>query len=566
MSLPFPPLSFSREYAQVKLPGGKVRQLPYPANVSQVIEDLQCEGKTLIAAKVEGAVKNLNFTILYHTATVEPVYLESPDGRSIYRRTISFILMMAASLEFQEKTLVTIEHPTSTNGYMIWLDEKKTRATDEHARQLKERMKEIMKNSYPIKTLKLSRAEALQYFNKRNRPFSQAYLESTNVTDLRCNFCEGYMDLYFRDLASRTDFHPVFDIIAHDGGLVLLFCSSDMNVVDPFVPTPVLDNVYLKTKETARLINVRCVGDLNLMNQDGKSTELLSVCESIHQRRVVACAEAIATKKTAKLVLIAGPSSSGKTTFASKLSIQLRVSGLVPLVLSIDNYYRPIGEVPLGNDGKPDLECPESLRLERINEDLNSLISGKLTETPIYDFHAAAPSSKTLKMQLPDNGVIIMEGIHCLNELLTSTVPAEQKFKIFIAPLTPVILDETNFISNVVNRMARRMIRDYRTRGCSARKTLEMWSQVREGEDKFIFPFVNTAEFVFNTSFEHEMAVLKPHVLPLLRTIKPEDEYFNTANEELWLLNNFLSIQDYHLPPDSLLREFVGHSFFDEAH
>jgi len=561
----FPKIPFDSKTAKITfLHKKETKEYPFPVNVSQLLPELQQEGRILVAAKVEGAIKNLRFSITHHTASIEPVYLDSVDGLSIYRRTISFILMMAASLEFKEKYLVTIEHPTSKNGYMVWLDEHKTQATEEQAKKLKERMLEIMKKDFPISSIKLSRAEALEYFSHRNRPFSVAYLDATNVTDLRCNYCEGYMDLYFRDLASSTGFHPVFDLIYHNGGFALLFCSgSDINKVEPFTPTPVLDQVYKECKRTARLINVRCVGDLNHKSEYGKSTEMIAVSEAIHQKRIVSCANAIAERTQTKIVLIAGPSSSGKTTFANKLALQLRVNGVIPIVISVDNYYRPTKEVPLGPDGKPDFECPEALRLDRLNSDLVSIIAGKPTETPIYDF-ALGDEKKTQTITLPSNGVIIMEGIHCLNDMLTPGIPRENKFKIFIAPLTPINLDETNFISNVVNRLARRMIRDYRTRGCSARRTLEMWPSVRAGEDKYIFPFLDSADFVMNTSFEHEMAVLKPHVIPLLGTIKPDDEYFNTANEELWLLKNFQTIQEYYLPPDSLLREFVGHSLFDE--
>ena len=221
---------------------------------------------------------------------------------------------------------------------MVWLDQHKTTATAEQAQALKVRMLDIMQKNYPIRSIKLSRAEAIEYFSQRNRPFSLAYLESTNVTDLRCNICEGYMDLYFRDIASSTGFHPVFDLVPHNGGLALLFFGEDINKVAPFKETKALDSVYRECKVTARLINIRCVGDLNKISETGKSTDTITVSEAIHHKRIVTCANAIAEKKGVKIVLIAGPSSSGKTTFANKLAIQLRVNGLTPQVLSVDNY------------------------------------------------------------------------------------------------------------------------------------------------------------------------------------------------------------------------------------
>eukprot|EP01107_Rhizomastix_libera_P002198 TRINITY_DN13901_c0_g1_i1.p1 TRINITY_DN13901_c0_g1~~TRINITY_DN13901_c0_g1_i1.p1 ORF type:complete len:573 (-),score=155.78 TRINITY_DN13901_c0_g1_i1:54-1742(-) len=540
------------------------RTLPRPAHISDVIDDLKCEGKVLVGALVDGYARSLGHQ-LAHSATIEPVFIDSADGKSIYKRTMSFILMMAASYEFQEKILFTIKHAVK-NGYMCWLDHGKTKATEEIANRLKERMKKIMEMNIPINTIKLSREDALEYFSKRNRPYTMSYIEAGNTVEVPVHECNGYMDLYFRSHFPATGTHPVFDIKAQGDGLILCFCNFD----DPFTigeieDNPILRKIYKEATEEARLLKVSCCGDLNQKVLDGKSVVVMSLAEQIQMKRIVEVAKQIAERKdSVKLVLIAGPSSSGKTTFASKLSLQLEINGIIPVVLSVDNYYKAKKDIPLDSEGKPDLESPNSLRIDRLNQDLISLIEGKETDTPLYDFPTSAPKTATKKIKLPKDGVIVMEGIHCLNDIMTPLVPRDKKFKIFIAPLSPISMDETNFLSNAVNRLARRMVRDYRTRGCSASDTLDMWPGVMKGEELYIFPFMQTADAVYNTALEYEMAVLKDHCIPLLRTIKPRMPFYNSAMDLVFLLDCFHSVQDYTVPPDSLLREFFGQSFFEE--
>jgi uridine kinase len=413
----------------------------------------------------------------------------------------------------------------------------------------------------------MSRDEALSYFGSRKRSYTVEWIKSTNKNAISVNTCCGYSDLSIRCLlASTGQASNVFDLIRVPdyNGMVILFSSPhDHTQVSAYRESKVLCDVYREWNKLGQIQNVGCAGELNNTILTGNARKFISLSESLQTKKMAELATMIHGKiDTVKLILIAGPSSSGKTTFAAKLSLQLEIFGFQPLVLSVDNYYKAHADCPRDEKGNLDFEVIDALRIDRLNDDLVTLLGGKTTATPIFDFHVGAPKEETNTMKLPKRGVIIMEGIHCLNEKLTPLVNKANKFHIFIAPLSQLNIDETNFLSNSVNRLARRIVRDYRTRGYSALDTITRWPSVLHAEEHFIFPFINVADAVFNTALDYELTVLKDHTIPLLLSVKPDMPMYTMATELLEMLSFFHSAQDHTVPPDSLLREFIGGSFF----
>lgn len=331
------------------------------------------------------------------------------------------------------------------------------------------------------------------------------------------------------------------------------------------VEDELLSRVYQEYHRWGQVLGAGSAGQLNERILEGSAKELVATCEAMQNHKIVELAQDLRRRVGTglRLVLIAGPSASGKTTFASKLGVQLRIVGCRPVVLSVDNYFKPRVETPLGPDGKYDFECLEALRIDALNADLVRLLRGELVRTPVFDFKSGTVVPEALPLQLPPNGVLVMEGIHCLNERLTHAVPAAAKYKVFIAPLAQIKLDEHNFQSQSVGRLFRRIVRDYRHRGFSARDTLARWRSVTAGEEKHIFPFMPQADFVFNSALEHEYSVLRVYVTPLLRSVTPDMDEYNLARNLLGVLDAFFPIPHDDVPPDSLLREFVGGSFFE---
>jgi len=309
---------------------------------------------------------------------------------------------------------------------------------------------------------------------------------------------------------------------------------------------------------------MNCVGLLNQHIHDGNIQEFIQVAEALHDKKIASISDRICEKRdTVRLVLIAGPSSSGKTTFTKKLAIQLRVHGRNPIAVSLDDYFLPRDNSPLAEDGTPNLEALEAINIALLNDHLLRLFDNNEVEMPRYDFITGRPRQKGVKLRLPERAILILEGIHGLNDTLTAQIPREQKFKIYVSALTQLNLDNHNRVRTTDNRLIRRIVRDHKYRGHSALETLEMWPSVHRGENRYIFPFQNSADAAFNSALDYELAVLKTYAEPLLRTIKPDVPEYSEARRLLLFLYNFLPIQPHLVPSQSILREFIGESEFD---
>ena len=378
-------------------------------------------------------------------------------------------------------------------------------------------------------------------------------------------YCLGdYYDYFYGYMMPSTGYVKYFDLFAYEEGMILLLPEKEEPEKLPvFVPRKKLFQTLMASGEWGKEMHIDTVGDLNDQICQGNISDMILVQEALQERRLSEIARDIAGREGVKFVMIAGPSSSGKTTFSHRLSIQLRTYGLKPHPIGLDNYYLNHDQTPLDDEGKPDYECLEALDVEQFNKDMADLFSGKSVQLPTFNFKTGMREYSGKPMQLGEEDILVIEGIHGLNEKMSYALPAESKYKIYISALTALNVDEHNRIPTTDNRLLRRMVRDARTRGASASQTIAMWPSVRRGEEKYIFPFQEEADAMFNSAMLYELAVIKQYAEPLLFSIKKGDPEYHEAKRLLKFLEYFLGVSSEELPSNSLCREFVGGSCFD---
>ncbi len=513
-----------------------------------------------IAAKINNEIVSLSYSIKVNSE-IEFLTMNDNFGMEIYRRSLCFLLAKVADETYKDKRLI-IEHSLGP-GYYFEFENCEINKDD--VKKLEDKMKDFVEKKIPIERERISYIELLKYFEENKKTDKFKLLNGINNSKLSIYRCEDFFELFDGPMVSNTDSLKIFSLIYYPPGFILQFPKrSNVKVVAPFKEQRRIFEVYKESKEQGKVWNVDNVGSLNELVLNKRIDNFIQVCEAWQSRKIGRLADGIfSQREKCKLVSIAGPSSSGKTTFSKRLSIELMSLGLKPFTISLDNYFVDRDKNPLGKDGKPDYETIDALNLDMFNEHLNMLFAGKKVKLPIYNFFTGKSSFSNEETKINDGEIIVIEGIHCLNERLTYTVKKENKFKIYISPLTQMNIDDNNRIPTTDNRILRRMVRDYKYRGHSAKKTFQMWRSVREGEEKYIFPFQNDADGYFNSALDYELLILKPYAEPLLQQIKPYDEEYNEALRLLRFLNYFLTVSPKNVPPTSILREFIGGSFFD---
>ncbi|MFP4363699.1 MAG: nucleoside kinase [Spirochaetia bacterium] len=514
----------------------------------------------LIAVKVNNELQSL-YTRAVVNSKAEPVELASPEGIMVYRRSLCFLLTVAASNIFIKHRLV-IGHSLGNSYYYHFEDYEEI--PDDQLSQLKFQMEELVKQDLPIQKHLLSYEDALEHFESQLQPDTALLLKYRNNPQIPVYVCGEYMDLRHGAVAPSTGLLKYFDIKKYGSGLILHYPSSKNPLqLGEFVDQPILYNVYKEYKYWGKVLNVNCVGKLNQLTDQGEIEKFIHVAEALQEKKISEIADKIFERRNnAKVVLIAGPSSSGKTTFTKKLAIQLKVLGLRPITMSLDDYFVEHERTPIDEDGNYDFEALETIDVPLLNDHLLRLMNGETVETPIFDFKAGRAKPKGRPTQLPEGSILIMEGIHGLNDKLTPKIPKERKYKIYVSALTQLNLDDHNRISTTENRLIRRMVRDHKFRGQNALGTIRMWPSVRRGEDKNIFPFQGTADSAFNSALDYELAVLKVYAEPLLKAVKPYHKEYTQAVNLLMFLNNFTPVPSKFIPQRSILREFIGDSGF----
>jgi len=449
---------------------------------------------------------------------------------------------------------------------MCIVNEGSHTVTKDEVATLKAEMQRIIDANMPLRVENVPYQEAYEYFKARGSKYTTKLIEQCCSFCIECIACEDHYEVRRKGpYAESTGIKGMnnFDLVPNDisGGFVLAFQKDNKDMK----PSATMAKTFVEWNKTSRdVLNVSSVGEANeRLLKDGPMFKAMG--EEMHSQRLVKVVEKVRERYDAgaQLILIAGPSSSGKTTFAHKLAMQLRVAGMQPLILSVDNYYKAHCDCPLDENGKIDFEVVEALRVDVLNKDLVALFNGETIHSPVFDFKAGRPSeTQTIPAKLPPHGVVIMEGIHCLNDALTPLIPKEKKVKIFIAPLSPLNIDESFYVANDCVRLIRRIVRDNRSRGYTALDTLGRWESVRRGEDLHIFPFMKDADVVYNTSLMFEVNVLKTFCLPLLTSVKPGSEYYQMARELEEFMSFFVATPYDDVPAMSLLREFIGGSFY----
>ncbi|TVR67394.1 MAG: nucleoside kinase [Spirochaetaceae bacterium] len=525
-----------------------LRVLPVPADSFPVV-----------ACLVNNEIRALTYRI-HINAKLIPVSLKSDAGQRVYRRSLCYALTIAAARVFENRRLL-IGHSLG-NAYYYSFDG--CAATSRDLEALDSELQAIVAADLPIERTVVSYTEALDFFRSRRMEDAALLVERHNYGEVPVYRCGDFLDLSYGPLAARTGVLSTYRLELYEEGFLLLFPSADNpGEIRDEARSSMIFQIYREYKEWGRILGISSVGQLNRLAERGGIKEFIRVNEALHDKKIASIADRIrSVSDDVRVVLIAGPSSSGKTTFTKKLAVQLTVVGLIPVIISLDDYFVPRERTPRDAEGKFDFEQLGAIDVELLNEDLLGLFSGKEIALRTFNFKTGQPEYRGGSLKLPERGVLLMEGIHGLNDALTPRIPAERKYKIYVSALTQLNLDDHNRIATTDNRLIRRMVRDHQFRGHTAASTLTMWPSVRRGENKNIFPFQESADSTFNTALDYELGVLRNYAEPLLRQVKPTDELYHEAVQLQTFLKNFSVIPEKLVPQESILREFIGDSGF----
>ena len=493
--------------------------------------------------------------------TVSLLRYDSARGNRVYERTMLFVFLLAMR-ELYPKTRVRINYAVGA-GLFASVGEG-MRLSQHDVDRIKKAMHEIVKADLTLERKRVDIDDAIDFFSADGQEDKVRLLKYRQFSFFDVYRQDDYVDYFYGEMAPSTGYASVFDLQAQKGGLLLIRPSAeDPNKPAKHVSLPRLSSVFSESEEWGNLMHCGVVADLNDMVLSGEVRTLIRVNEALHEKRFAQLADEI-IGRGARAVLIAGPSSSGKTTSANRLCTQLRVHGKTPILVSLDNYYLNRDQLKPGPDGKIDLEDIATLDIPQFQDDLTRLLKGEEVELPLFDFVTQHRCEKGIKLRVTENTPLVIEGLHGLNpHLLPEAVDKKLIFRLYVSALTTLNLDDHNRVSTTYLRLLRRMVRDHETRGASVERTLSMWDSVRAGEEKWIFPFQEDADAIFNTTLIYEPAVLKKHIFPLLSAVQPESVYYDEARSIVKFLNYFVeaNVED-EIPPTSILREFIGGNTF----
>ncbi len=547
----------------VRFPDGQIESLPFGARAGiaaeRYLKTPLASDTRLVALKLNNELVHLQ-TRLEVSAELKPVYLDSADGALVYRRSLCFLLTVAARELYPERPLV-VGHSLGNGYYYTFDDESPIKADQTMA--LETRMREIVAADETIRFRYIAYQDALDLFADNGQQGTALLLDQLNSAKVPVNECRGFIDLSVAPLAPRTGLLQVFELRTYGDGLLLRYPHIGARQVSAFEDSPRIFSVYKEYKTWGKIVGVNAVGHLNRLIADRKIMDFIQIAEAFQSKKLQEIANQIYERRDeVRVLLIAGPSSSGKTTTAKRLSILLKVMGLEPVAIGLDDYFLGREKTPLNEKGEPDYEGLEALDVPYLNEQLLALFKGETVSTPIFDFKAGARRTEGRTLKLNRGTILIIEGIHGLNDALTPQIPRERKFKLYASALTQLNLDDHNRISTSDNRLIRRLVRDNQFRSHNAVQTIKMWPNVQKGEKKHIFPFQDSADAAFNSALDYELAVLKVYAEPLLRSVKPTMNEYTEAARLISFLANFSPLPPQHVPSQSILREFIGESEF----
>ena len=538
----------------------KTQEVPMGSTLSDIYKEINLQlPYEPVSAKVNNKVEGLHYRV-YHNKDIEFLDLRSPSGIRTYTRSL-FMVLCKAVHDLYSGSKVVIDIPVS-NGYYCNIKLGRPITTEDIDR-IRTRMQEIINAKMPIQRFETTTEDAIKIFTELGDEQKAKLLRSSGSLYSVYYILDDYKDYYYGSMLTNTSQLRLFGLEPYFDGILLRIPSTqDPTKLGELVRQDKMFEVFKEHHRWQSILGIRTVGDFNEGVKNGFSTDLINVSEALQEKKISQIADTIAEKKNIKVVLIAGPSSSGKTTFCKRLSVQLLASGVKPVQISLDDYFVNRHDTPKDENGELDYESIYALNIPLINEQFNALFRGEEVELPKYNFQTGTSEKSGKKLHLEENNVLVVEGIHALNPLLTEQIANEKKFKIYASALTTILLDNHNYIPTTDNRLLRRIVRDYKYRGCSAEETIHRWPSVRAGENKWIFPYQEQADVMFNTAMLFELAVIKPQAEEVLEQVPENCEEYAEAYRLRKFLKYFAPLPFRDLPPTSLLREFLGGSSF----
>lgn len=513
-----------------------------------------------ISALVNNKVEGMHYRV-YHYKDVEFLSLRHPSALRAYTRSLFFVLCKAVH-DLYGTGCVVINIPVS-NGYHCELHLGHEVTADDVA-AIRQRMQEIVAAALPIHRHETTTEEAIRMFREMGDVSKVKLLEGLGALYTTYYEIDGYVDYFYGAMLTDTSQLTLFDVAPYFGGILLRVPSlQDPSQLGALVRQDKMFDIFMEHHHWQDILGLSTVGDLNKAVEQGQSNGLIQLSEALQEKKIAQIADEIAQRKAVKMVLIAGPSSSGKTTTCKRLSVQLAVNGIHTIGISLDDYFVDRELTPRDESGDYDFEHLHALNIPLLNEQMNALFRGEEVELPRYNFQQGKSEKSGRRLRLRGNEVLVVEGIHALNPELTASIPGEQLFRVYASALTTILLDSHNYIPTTDNRLLRRIVRDYKYRGVSARDTIRRWPSVRRGENRWIFPYQENADAMFNSAMLFELAVLKNQALPLLQQVPENCEEYAEAYRLMKFLRYIHTISEDQIPPTSLLREFLGGSSFD---
>lgn len=514
----------------------------------------------IIAAKVDNEIKELSY-ILNKDAIIELIDISDEDGMRIYKRSLYFLLIKAV-YDIFPKRKVRIGHSISKGIYCEIVGKEITYKED--IVSIEKRMYELVEKKIEFKKRILDVKDAREILFKSGRHDRLGAIEYREKSYISIYNCDGFEDYFYGYMVPDTGYLKYFKLVEYLNGIIMIYPKTkDPTVIPPFIEQNILFSIFKEFKTWGRILGVENVGALNNIAIKHDIGDLIRISEALHEKKLAQIADMImASNEKKRIILISGPSSSGKTTFAKRLSTQLKVNGMKPVTISLDDYFKNRENTPIDEKGEYDFEELEAIDIELFNNQLLNLINGAEVEIPIYDFNTGSRKKSGRKLSINNEQILLIEGIHGLNEKLTSKVPKGIKFKIYVSAITSMNIDDHNRIPTTDTRMIRRIVRDYYYRNCNVVDNIKRWSSVRRGEEKNIFPFQEEADIMFNSALIYELGVLKTYAEPLLKEIDKTVPQYSEARRLIEFLSYFVPINSKEIPRNSIIREFIGGSCF----
>jgi len=546
---------------ELSILNGKKITITKGDNLLSVIEELQKNSTfPILAAKVDNSIVSLNY-IPENDAIIEPVTFLSKEGKEVYRITVAFVLYMAAN-ELYDNSRLVIRHSFGGGSYYDYYTD--IPVNQEIIDSLSDKMREIIELDLPLNEKTISKKSAVTYFKKKAQSEKVRLIENSDIKKVTIHEGKNFSNIGIYPLAPSTGFISQFKLKTYYPGFILQLPEKENFKCYPKTGYyPKLFKIFRESKIWGKILNVSNVGRLNQVINNNGTSELIKIAESLHEKKIAQIADEITKRKEdVRLILISGPSAAGKTTFSKRLSINLRVNGIRPIAISMDNYFVDREKCPRDENGEYDFEAVEAINIKLFNEHLSMFLEGEDVGVPKFDFESGKSIPNFRQVRLEDDQILIVEGIHGLNGRLTSSIPEKNKMKIYISALTQLSIDDHNRIPTTDTRILRRMIRDKKYRNYTASETLSRFKSVIKGEERHIFPFQESADIMFNSSLVYELALLKSFAVPILLEIEKTDKTYTEAQRLLKFLDFFKPVPASEIPPTSILREFIGGSSF----